>query len=58
MTTHINGKNLVEAPPPGMLEFHAAEAFRNLVRLYGFDNARAIMAEIINAEAGDRYRDR
>jgi hypothetical protein len=39
-----------EAPPPGMLEYAARVAFRDLARLHGRDEARQIMAEIINDE--------
>jgi len=35
----------------GFTEYQARTAFRDMVRIYGFDNARAIMAEIILSEA-------
>lgn len=41
---------------PGYLEYQAREAFADLMRVYGFEQARAIMAEIINIEAGERYK--
>jgi hypothetical protein len=35
----------------GFVEYQARSAFRDLYRLYGFETARAIMAEIILSEA-------
>lgn len=39
---------------PGYLEYQAREAFLDLCRVYGFEQARAIIAEIINSEANGR----
>jgi hypothetical protein len=36
---------------PGFLEYSIRTSFRDLCRLVGFENARAEVAEIINAEA-------
>ena len=36
---------------PGYLEYSIRTSFRDLVRLVGFDNARAEVAEIILSEA-------
>lgn len=44
-----------EAPPPGMLEYETRTNVRDLIRLYGFEEARAIVAGILNDEA-DRRR--
>lgn len=41
-------------PLPGYIEYQAAENFRDLCRIYGFTQARAIMAEIINDEASGK----
>lgn len=35
----------------GFVEYQARSAFRDLFRVYGFENARAIMAEIMISEA-------
>lgn len=40
--------------PEGMVEYSARTNFRDLMRIYGFENARQIMAEIINDEGGGR----
>lgn len=40
---------------PGYFDYQARVAFRDLCRLHGFEEARAKMAQIINAEA-DRKR--
>ena len=37
--------------PDGKLEYDMRIGFRDLCRLHGFDEARRIIAEIINAEA-------
>lgn len=51
-----NGANLTSPWPAGMLQYNARVAFTDLCRVYGFEHARQIMAEIINDEAGGRYR--
>jgi hypothetical protein len=40
--------------PPGMLEYHVRTEIRDLIRLYGFPQARQIVAEILNDEADRR----
>jgi hypothetical protein len=35
----------------GFVEYQARTSFRDMVRIYGFESARAIMAEIILSEA-------
>jgi len=43
--------------PAGMLEYSARTAIRDLMRIYGFENGRQIVAEILNDEAsGKRQR--
>lgn len=42
--------------PPGMIEYSARTAFRDLCRIHGFEEARQIMAEIVNDEASGRRR--
>lgn len=39
-----------EPVDPGYFDYQARTAFRDLVRLHGFEEARRTMAEIINDE--------
>lgn len=41
--------------PEGFVYRHLAEAFRDAVRVYGFEGARHITAEIINDASKGRY---
>lgn len=43
-----------EEKPAGFLEYRLRSTFRDLCRIYGFEGARLIAAEIINAEAERR----
>jgi hypothetical protein len=43
-------------PPAGYLEYEARSAIVDLVRVYGFERARMIVAEILNDEAGGKRR--
>lgn len=37
--------------PPGMIDYQAHAAIRDLIRVYGFEEARALVANILNMEA-------
>ena len=45
---------LIDGHPEGYLDYQARTTFRDLCRVYGFEQARQIMAEIINDEADRR----
>lgn len=56
MKQEPNGVSLTSPWPAGMLQYNARVAFTDLCRVYGFEHARAIMAEIINAEADGKRK--
>ncbi|MCO5159666.1 MAG: hypothetical protein M9939_00900 [Mesorhizobium sp.] len=45
-----------ETPPPGMLEYEARCAIRDLIRLYGFEEARQMVAHFLLDEAERKPR--
>lgn len=44
-------------PPAGMIEYETRTAIRDLIRIHGFDEARALVAMMLNDEA-ERARTR
>lgn len=60
MSTPIAQNEIRDETPPdgfgaGFIEYQARTNFRDMCRIYGFEGARAIMAEIMISEA-DRKR--
>lgn len=45
-----------ETPPPGMLEYEARCAIRDLIRLHGYETARDLVASYLNDEADRKPR--
>lgn len=45
---------LIEGRPEGMLEYETRQSIRDLVRLYGFEEARELVAGILNDECERR----
>lgn len=56
LPARINDVPEVWDTPPGMVEHAARAAFRDLMRVLGFEEARQRMAEIINDEADGRRK--
>ena len=56
MTTDQENKAILAAheKPEGFIERELREAIKNSVRIYGFEGARLIIAEIVNDVAGGR----
>ena len=54
LPARINDVPEVWDTPPGMVDYAARTAFRDLMRVHGFEDARQRMAEIINDEADGR----
>jgi len=44
----------ISDPPPGLIEYEARCAIRDLIRLYGFETARDLIAHFLNDEAEGR----
>lgn len=51
----LGGPYAVAPKPAGFLEYTMRTTFRDLTRVYGFEGARELVAQIINDEA-DRRR--
>lgn len=45
-----------EEPPAGMLEYGTRVAIRDLIRLYGFEAARELIAQYLTEEADRKPR--
>ena len=45
-----------EEPPAGMLEYGTRVAIRDLIRLYGFETARELVAQYLTEEADRKPR--
>lgn len=57
MTTHANDETrTVFEIPEGMLDYQARCAIRDLIRLYGFEEARDLVATYLNDEAERKPR--
>jgi hypothetical protein len=42
---------MIEGMPEGMLEYNLRSSIRDFIRLYGFEEARSFVAEVLTREA-------
>ena len=54
MDTRTEEPRIIDGRPEGALEYEVRTNIRDLARLYGFEEARLIVAEILNDERKGR----
>lgn len=51
MTALTQEPRMIEGKPEGMLEYDLRTSIRDFIRLYGFEEARSFVAEVLTREA-------